>query len=261
MWDVLIINPMLNSLLYLYQLLFNNFTLAITVFTILVRVLTYPLIYQQQKSAKALNELQQSEAWKKVQAKYAKDKEKLAQEQMKMYQQAGVSPLSGCLPTLIQFPILIGLYQAISLALADSPVQVLNLSRRIYPFLPNVAGLVPLNNTFLWLNLVKPDPYFVLPVLVAITTWLQSRVMTPPNASADPQAAQMTQSMAILMPLMFGYFSLQFSSGLSIYFIISNVIGIVQYALTTPVDWKRVFSFSLRPSSSAISDAANKKNT
>src|SRR3972149_1870544 len=104
-WKILIIDPMVNSLLFLYQLLFNNFTLAITVFTILVRVLTYPLNAQSQKSSKKMTELQQSDEWKKMQEKYAKDREKLSQEQMKLYQHAGVNPFGGRPPRVIPLPL------------------------------------------------------------------------------------------------------------------------------------------------------------
>jgi YidC/Oxa1 family membrane protein insertase len=239
-WNLLILNPMLNSLLFLYQLLFNNFTLTILVFTVLIRLITYPLTYQQQKSTRKLSLLQQSDAWKKMQEKYAKDKEKLAQEQMKLYQEAGVNPFGSCLPTLIQFPVLIGLYQAINLAMAASPVQLLDLSTHIYSFLPNFAHLVPLQNSFLWLNLGLPDPFYVLPLIVVATTWIQSRVMTPANAGGDPQAAQMSQSMAVTMPLMIGWMSLQFPSGLSIYWVVSNAVSVGQYAIASPVDWKSV---------------------
>ncbi len=242
-WNLLILNPMLNSLLFLYQLLFNNFTLTILVFTVLIRVITYPLTYQQQKSTRKLAELQQSEAWKKMQEKYGKDKEKMAQEQMKLYQEAGVNPFGSCLPTLIQFPVLIGLYQAINLAMAASPVALLDLSTHIYSFLPNAARLVPLQNSFLWLNLGIPDPFYILPLIVVATTWLQSRVMTPANASGDAQAAQMSQSMAITMPLMIGWMSLQFPSGLSIYWVVSNAVSVAQYAIASPVDWKSIFDF------------------
>ena len=239
-WNLLILNPMLNSLLFLYQLLFNNFTLTILVFTVLIRLITYPLTYQQQKSTRKLAELQQSDAWKKMQEKFGKDKEKMAQEQMKLYQEAGVNPFGSCLPTLIQFPVLIGLYQAINLAMAASPVQLLDLSTHIYNFLPNAARIVPLQNSFLWLNLGLPDPFFLLPLIVVVTTWLQSRVMTPATAGGDPQAAQMSQSMAVTMPLMIGWMSLQFPSGLSIYWVVSNVVSVVQYALASPVNWKTV---------------------
>lgn len=258
-WDTLILNPMLNALLFLYSVLFQNFTLTILVFTVLIRVITYPLTHQQQKSTKKMADLQQSDAWKKMQEKYAKDKEKIAQEQMKMYKEAGVNPFGSCLPMLIQFPVLIGLYQAISLAMAASPVQLLDLSKHIYPFLPNVAGLIPLQNQFLWLNLGLPDPFFVLPLLVVVTTWLQSKVMTPPTASADPQAAQMSQTMAMTMPLMIGYMSLQFPSGLSIYWVIGNVVSVVQYAITTPINWKSVLSFGPGPKPAAPTEKGRAK--
>jgi YidC/Oxa1 family membrane protein insertase len=254
-WDTFILNPMLNSLLFLYDLLFNNFVLAILVFTILIRLLTYPLTAKSQHAQKRLAELQQSENWKKTQEKYAKEREKLAQEQMKLYQEAGVNPFGSCLPTLIQFPVLIGLYQAINLAMAASPVQLLDLSRHIYSFLPNAAQLVPLQNQFAWLNLGLPDPFYVLPIVVVVTTWLQTKIMTP--ASADPQAAQMSQSMALTMPLMIGWMSLQFPSGLSLYWVISNIVSIVQYALTMPVNWKQVFSFR-SPAPAAGASASSK---
>ena len=247
MWDTFILNPMLNALLFLYQVLFHNFTLTILVFTVLIRMVTFPLTWQTQKSQKKLQELQQTENWKSIQAKYAKDREKLAQEQMKLYQEAGVNPFGSCLPMLIQFPVLIGLYQAINLAMAASPVQLLDLSKHIYPFLQNAAGLIPLQNTFLWLNLGLPDPLFIMTVLVVVTTFVQSKVMTPPTATADPQAAAMSGQMTLMMPIMIGWMSLQFPSGLSIYWIIGNIVSIVQYAVTTPVNWKNVFS--LRPPS------------
>lgn len=259
MWDLLILQPMLNGLLMLYQLLFNNLTLAITALTLLIRVITFPLTYQQQRASKRLMELQQSDAWKKIQEKYAKERDKLAQEQMKLYQEAGVNPLGSCLPLLIQFPVLIGLYQAITQAMAASPVQLLDLSRHLYKFLPNVAGVIPLNNQFLWLNLGLPDPYYVLPLLVVATTWLQSKIMTP--ISADPQAAQTSQTMAVTTTVMVGFFSLQFPSGLSIYWIVGNIIGILQQALTTPINWKNVldFRFSLLPAQPAQETKGKRK--
>lgn len=257
-WTVFILQPMLNGLLFLYQLLFHNFTLAILVFTVLIRMITYPLTYQQQRATRKLTLLQQSDSWKKMQEKYAKDKEKLAQEQMKMYQEAGANPFGACLPTLIQFPVLIGLYQSIQQAMAASPVQLFDLSRHIYPFLPNAASLIPIDNHFLWLNLGLPDPLFVLPILVAISMWIQSKMITPPS-TGDPSAAQMSQSMAITMPLMFGWLSLQFPAGLSVYFVISNLIGIAQTAVTQPVDWKNVLSFNLGPAPAAATSRGSRK--
>ena len=161
---------------------------------------------------------------------------------------------------LIQFPVLIGLYQAINLAMAASPVQLLDLSKHIYSFLPDVARLIPLQNQFAWLNLGLPDPIFILPLFVVATTWLQSRVMTPPTAGQDPQAAQMSQSMAVTMPLMIGYMSLQFPSGLSIYWVVSNIVSIVQYAIASPVDWKAIFTFGKpKPSTATIDNKPRRK--
>jgi YidC/Oxa1 family membrane protein insertase len=257
-WTTFILQPMLNGLLFLYQLLFHNFTLAILVFTLLIRLVTYPLTYQQQKSTRKLTELQQSDSWKKMQEKFKTDKEKLAQEQMKLYQEAGVNPMGACLPTLIQFPVLIGLYQSIQQAMAASPVQLFDLSRHIYSFLPNAVSLIPMDNRFLWMNLGLPDHLYIMPVLVAVSMYIQSKMITPPSAG-DPQAAQMSQSMTLTMPLMFAWFSLSFPSGLSIYFIISNLIGIAQTALTQPVDWKNVFAFNLGSRAPATPAKTRKK--
>ena len=262
MWDTLILNPMLNLLLVLYQVLFNNFTLTILVFTVLIRLVTFPLTYQTQKSQKKLAELQKSDAWKKTQEKHAKDREKLTQEQMKLYKEAGVNPFGSCLPMLVQFPVLIGLYQAINLAMAASPIQLLDLSKHIYPFLKDLAGLIPLQNDFLWLNLGLPDPFFVLPLLVVVTTWLQSKVMQPAAAVDNQQAQAMSKQMTLMMPLMIGWMSLQFPSGLSIYWVIGNAVSIVQYAVTSPVDWKSIFSFRppASPSAPDKSKSGNPRN-
>ena len=242
MWNF-IVQPMVNGLLVVYQLLFSNFALTIVVFTILSRLIIWPLTQQQQRSSKKLAELQQSDNWKKTQEKYAKDREKLGQEKMKLYQEAGVNPLGGCLPLFVQIPIMGGLYAALTLTMAASPLQLFHLSQMHYSFLPKLAALIPIDNHFLWLNLGLRDPYYILPIIVVATTWIQSKVMTPP--SADPQAAQMSQSMAITMPLMIGWFSLQVASGLSIYWIIGNILSVAQYALMPgmKINWKNVLSF------------------
>jgi len=226
MWD-LILNPFITVLVFLYQLLGQNTVLAIVAFTILIRLLTHPLTLQQQRSTKAQMDLQPK--LKKLQEKYKNDREKLAQAQMELYREAGINPLGGCLPLLIQFPIMIGLYQAIIQVLGATPLQLLNLSGRI--LVPELYHLIPLSNQFLWMNLAEPDPYYVLPVLVLITTWAQQRLLTPPAMADDGgQAAAMTRSMTAVTPIMFFFFSLSFASGLSVYFVVSNVIGIVQYA-------------------------------
>ncbi len=237
-WDF-IINPFVTTLTFLYSILGNNVVLAIVVFTIIVRLLTYPLTIQQQRSSKAMQQLQPE--LKKLQEKHKGDKEKIAAGQMQLYKEYGINPLGGCLPMVVQLPIMLGLYQAIIFSLAATPYQLLELSGRL--IIPGLDTLVPLQNTFLGLNLTQPPSpanviSFALPVLVVITTWLQFKMTmpsTPKTASADGskpnQAQAMTQSMGTIMPVMYGFFALQFSVGLSIYFIVSNLVGIAQYAL------------------------------
>jgi YidC/Oxa1 family membrane protein insertase len=248
MWDTLILNPMINALLLIYSFLGQNFGLSIIIFTILVRLITYPLTAQQLKSTQAMQELQKSKKWQDIQKKYKDNREKLAQEQMKLYQEMGVSPFGSCLPTLIQFPIIIGLYQAIIRALAVTPVQLLDLSRHVYPFI-NAAAFIPLNNHFLWMDLSLPERDFglaiagigvpVLAILVVVTSYLQTKLMTPPTATGD-QGAQMSKAMNLYMPLFMGYLAYTFSSGLALYFVASNLIGVLQYGAMGKLDWRKL---------------------
>lgn len=225
-WTQFFLQPMLNALMLLYGLVGQNFALAIAIFTIIIRLITLPLTLPQQKSAKKMAALQPE--LKVLQKKYKDDKEKLAKAQMELYKTAGVNPLGGCLPLLIQFPIWIGLYQSISQALGAGPLQLLNLSNHLYRGLPWLSSILPVKNQFLWLDLGKPDPLYILPIIVVATTWFQQKVMTAP--SADAQSASMNQTMQIMMPLMLGFFSMQFASGLALYFIISNLVGVtIQY--------------------------------
>jgi len=227
-WDLLILNPMVNLLLLFYRLLGHQTVLAITALTLVVRLAVLPLTLKQQQSARRMQELQPELA--KLQKLYANDKEKLAQEQMKLYREAGMNPLGGCLPLLIQLPLLYGLWQAIMRTLAVSPLDLVRLSQNVYSFIPGLASLIPLQSRFLWMDLGQPDPYYVLPILVVVTSWLSQKILTPP--STDPQSAAMNQQMLIMMPLMFGFISISYASGLSIYFIISNLVTLLQYFVT-----------------------------
>lgn len=244
----LIVNPFITILTLLYGLFGNNIVLAIAVFTVGIRLLTSPLLLQQQKSTKAMQELQpQLQALKE---KHKNDREKLAQEQMELYKKAGVNPLGGCLPLFIQLPILLALYQAIIHGLAGTPFQLIDLSQRL--IIPGLDSYVPLNNTWLGMDLTlaptaNPSYALILPALVMVTSWLQSKLTIPstPASSGDDgpanQAAAMTKSMTTIMPLMFGFFSLSFSVGLSIYFVVSNTVGIAQYSMMGRADWSNLF--------------------
>ena len=117
MWETIIIQPFTNVLLAITMVV-KNFGLAIILFTILIKILTYPLTASQLKATKAMQGLNEDPRYKKIQVKYKDDKERFAQEQMKLYKELGINPLGSCLPTLIQFPIIIGLYQSITKAMA-----------------------------------------------------------------------------------------------------------------------------------------------
>jgi YidC/Oxa1 family membrane protein insertase len=228
-----IINPFITLLTLLYSIFGNNMVLAIAVFTVLIRVVTFPLTAQQLRSSRNMQLLQPK--MKEMQEKYKNDREKLAQAQMELYREHNINPLGGCLPLLVQFPILIALYQAVIFALAATPTQLMDLSGRL--LIPELGNVIPLNNMFLGMNLSQaptmPNPIAIVIIgLVVVTTWLQFRISTPrpqPTADGKPDpTAQVSQSMGTIMPIMYGFFALSFSVGLSIYFIISNVIGIVQ---------------------------------
>ena len=249
MWDTIIIQPMTNLLLFIYDLLGHGphtFGLAIILFTILIKAITWPLNASQVKGAQAMQELQNDKEWQDIQKKYAKDKEKIAQEQMRIYKERGINPFASCLPTLIQFPIIIGLYQSITRALSVMPLDMLHLARTIYPF-QNVQGIIPLNSKFLWMNLGQPESVqvlsFALPtlaVVVALTTYIQSKLTMPASTNPNDQSAQMSGMMSIYMPLMLGWFALNFASGIAIYFITSNLLGIAQYAATGRANWSNL---------------------
>jgi YidC/Oxa1 family membrane protein insertase len=229
-WREVFIRPFLNALLFLYANLGESFVVAIAVFTLLLRLITTPLQVKQILMTRRMSDLQPR--LKEIQKKYGGDKQRLATEQQKLYQEAGVNPLGGCLPTLVQLPIWFALYSSIGTLLADTPVELMLLGQRAYGSFVRLTEIVPLQSRFLWLNLARPDqsdfPY-LLPILVGGTMWLQQKLMTQP--SSDPQQAQMNQTMQIMMPVMFGFFTLQFSSGLAIYFIISNIVGILMQLL------------------------------
>jgi YidC/Oxa1 family membrane protein insertase len=236
MWDAFI-TLMINILLFIYDLIGNNFGWAIIIFTILVRVVTYPLNARQMKSSKAMQELQNSKKWQDIQKKYKDDKEKLAQKQMEVYQEMGISPFGSCLPLLIQFPIIIGLYQAIIRTLAVTPLQLVNLSKHIN----DGANLIPINSQFWWMELSEPErlPILgvgipILAILVVITSYIQTKMITPPGGAAGDggQGAQMTQAMTLYMPFLMGYLALTFASGLALYFIATNLATIAQYVIT-----------------------------
>lgn len=233
LWNSVIIDPMLNALLWLYGLV-GNFVLAIAIFTIITRIIMLPLNLRQQRSMARTQEMQPQ--IRAIQQKYKDNPQKMQEE----FGKIGYNPaesLTGCLPLIATMPILFGLFAVLRIVLGTTPQSLLEMTQRAYSFI-DLTTLLPINSQFLWMNLGQPDPWYVLPVLVFVTMFIQTRISTPPKPKnnegdkkgkqQDDPAAAMTQSMQYTMPLMFGFFSLSFQAGLSIYFILSNVIGIGQ---------------------------------
>lgn len=179
-----------------------SYAMSIIIFTIILKLVLYPLSYKQMHSMKKMQEIQPKV--KEVQEKYKKNPEKANQLVMEIYKDNKVNPMAGCLPLLIQMPILIALFQALR------------------AFAYKDAG-----SSFLWVpHLNSPDPYYIIPVLVAVSTYFQSKISTPP--STDSAAASTSKMMLYMMPLMIGYFSLSMPAGLGLYWIIFGVLGIIQ---------------------------------
>ena len=175
---------------------FDNYGLAIIMLTILIKLCLYPLTVKQVKSMKGMQDLQPK--MKKLQEQYKNNPQLMQQKIGELYKEAGVNPLAGCLPLIIQMPILMGMFYALQ-----------NFS---YTGTPG----------FMWLpTLSEPDPLYILPVLSALTTFLQQKQTTT-------EMNQQMKVMMVVMPLFIGWISLTFPSGLVLYWVTMNVVQIAQ---------------------------------
>ena len=178
---------------------FASYGWAIILLTIIVKMALYPLTVKQVKSMKAMQEL--SPKMKKIQEKYKDNPQMMQQKIGALYKDAGVNPLAGCLPLLIQMPILMGMYYS----------------------LYNFSYPTPESAYFLWMtSMSDPDPLYILPVLSALTTFLQQKMTT--TDSNNPQM----KMMMFIMPLFIGWISFNFPSGLVLYWVTMNVVQIIQ---------------------------------
>lgn len=230
-WNLILVQPMVNALVVLTELPLSSFGIAIILLTIIVRLATLPLQLKQIRATKALSTMQPK--LKEIQKKYGNDKARMGQETMKLYKEAGISPLGCALPLVAQIPIWIALYQSIMSLVAVTPEGLLQLYKYLYPW-PLVNQAVPLGNGFLWLDLGRPDPFWILAVLVFISMYVQQKMMTLP--SADPSQERMNRMMTWFMPAMLGYFTIMFPSGLALYWIVSNLLGIALQGYLTGWD-------------------------
>ncbi|MGA1597622.1 MAG: membrane protein insertase YidC [bacterium] len=190
--------PLLALLRWIYGVV-GNYGVAIIIMTIIVRLVLFPLTYRGMKNMKRMQQL--APRMKRIQEKYKNNKEKLQQEMMGLYRKNKINPLGGCLPLLLQIPVFIALYSALS-----SAVEL-----RHEPFA-------------LWLgDLSQPDGLGITPILMGITLFIQQK-MTPQSAMMDPTQAKLMQ----MMPLIFAVFSFTFPSGLVLYWVTSNVLSMAQ---------------------------------
>lgn len=249
LWTNGLVIPMTNLLMLLARASFGSFGIAIILFTLIMRIITWPLTQQQLKASRAMQSTQPQ--IQEIQKKY-KDPKRRSEETMKVYKEAGFSPLGCIWPMLIQFPIMIALFQSIRFTLGDTPENLLSLSQRLYPW-EYLRTAPPLENHFLWMDMGQPDKTLIMAVLVGASTWVQQRMTTPASSSADPQQQSMNQTMMYMMPLMFAFFTLQFPSGLALYWVATNVIGVaLQYFyMGRDFDWRRIVSLSSSPAPAA----------
>lgn len=182
-----------------------NYGLAIILFTVAVKILLSPLTYKQLKSIKRMQELQPKV--QEIQKKYKNNPQKAQQAMLELYRAEKINPLGGCLPLLVQMPILFALFAALR--------DFFNPAR-------NPAVKMEHANFFWVPNLGQTDPYFLLPVLVAVSTFLQQRV-----SMVNPQDSSQ-RTMLIVMPLIIGWMSSQLPAGLALYWVVFSVMGILE---------------------------------
>ncbi len=252
LFHVGLVVPMTNVLIALARVFGGNYGVAIIVFTLLMRFITWPLTASQYRASRAMQAIQPQ--MQELQKKYkGKDPKKLQAETMALYREAGVNPLGCLLPMLVQMPIWIALYQVIRLSLGDAPESLVTLSQNLYP-IPFVHTAVPLNNHMLIWNLGQPDATYILPFLVAASMYVQQKLITPTPAAGtltpqQQQQQQTTQMMTWMMPLMFGFWSLSVPAGLALYWFISNLSGVVlqYFYMGRKIEWRGLLSMGPAP--------------
>ncbi len=194
-WVYIFATPLFWLLVQIFDIV-KNWGWAIVILTVTVKVILYPLTRASYKSMAKMKAL--APKMEKLKAQYGEDKVKLQQAMMAMYREEKVNPVGGCLPMLLQIPVFIGLYWAL-------------------------LGSVELRQAhFLWINdLSRPDPYFILPVILAVTMFLQT-FLNPP--AADPVQAKMMR----IMPLAFSVMFFFFPAGLVVYWLVNNLLTMAQ---------------------------------
>ncbi|MBT8982309.1 YidC/Oxa1 family membrane protein insertase [Lactobacillus delbrueckii subsp. bulgaricus] len=215
-WDAWVVYYLSQFVLWIAKVCGGSYGWAIIVFTVIIRVILLPLNAVQINSTRKMQEIQPE--LKALQEKYSsKDLEtrnKLNEETQKLYKEAGVNPYAGCLPMVIQLPVMWALYQAIWRT-------------------PEMQ-----NGKFLWMDLGKPDPYYILPILATVFTFLSSYIAT----LSVPKSSQttMTKMMSYVMAIMVGIWAIVCQSAISLYWVISNLFQVGQtLVLQNPFKYRK----------------------
>ncbi len=253
-FNALLFRPIVTLLVLIYQGLSSlglpgAFGFSIIILTIAIRLLVWPFMSKQLKSAKKMAELKPH--LDELKTKHKGDKQALAAAQMSLYKEHGVNPAGGCLPTLIQIPIIIALYQTI-FAFFGNGQGLDNINKSLY--LPSLQLTSSPDLNFFGINLAaKPADFgtigiavLLVPVITAGLQFIQSKMMAPKMVKpypgdkpkekkekedlSDSMSAVQSQMM-YMMPVMIGYFAFQFPIGLALYWNIFTIIGIIQQYL------------------------------
>ena len=196
-WFTFLSRPFFRVMLAIYNVV-GNWGWAIVLFTILVKLLLFPLSFKGMMSMQKLKDL--SPKMKEIKERYGKDPAKMNQQMMELYKKHGANPMGGCLPMLLQIPVFFALYRVLLNAdeLQGAP-------------------------WILWItDLSRQDPYFVLPILMGATMFLQQQIT--PNTMTDP----MQQKIFKWFPVIMTFFFLTFPAGLVLYWLTNNILSIAQ---------------------------------
>jgi YidC/Oxa1 family membrane protein insertase len=218
-FNTILYQPLFNALVLIYQFLpGRDFGVAVIVLTLIIRIVLYPLMMKSIKSQKALTEIQPKV--QELQKKYKGDKEKQAKEMMALYQREKVNPF-GCLPLLLQLPILIALYRVFWKGLQPETMGFL------YSFVPNPGGIDP---TFLgFLNLAEPS--LILAFLAGAAQFFQSKMMMPKSSSVSQLSGMMQKQTMYFLPIFTVFILWRLPSAIGLYWVVTALFSIGQQYL------------------------------
>jgi len=233
-FQTLLYKPLLQALIFLTGIFAGSFGLAIIVLTFLIRAILIPLSLPAMQSAQKMKELKPH--LDELKRRFAQDKKRLQVEQLNLYKQHGINPAAGCLPTLVQFAVLIALYQVFMAFMGKGAVDSLSV-----------------NMKFLWMDLAKPDPWYLLPILAGLSQLILSQMLMTgkehhqakdlkptvkleeksqggqkTEESTQEMAEAIQQQMLYVMPVMTALIALRLPSGLAVYWVATTVFSIIQ---------------------------------